>query len=27
VIIVPRGTPHWFREVQGPLTYYVVKVR
>jgi mannose-6-phosphate isomerase-like protein (cupin superfamily) len=27
VVIVPNGTPHWFQEVQGPLTYYVVKVR
>lgn len=27
VIIVPAGQPHWFREVQGPLLYYVVKVR
>jgi glc operon protein GlcG len=27
VIIVPRGTPHWFKEVKGPVTYYVVKVR
>ncbi|MFN0119460.1 MAG: heme-binding protein [Blastocatellia bacterium] len=27
VIIVPAGTPHWFREVPGPLTYYVVKAR
>jgi quercetin dioxygenase-like cupin family protein len=27
VVIVPNGTPHWFAEVQGPLTYYVVKVR
>jgi glc operon protein GlcG len=27
VLVVPRGTPHWFREVEGPLTYYVVKVR
>jgi len=26
VIIVPAGTPHWFKEVQGPLLYYVVKV-
>lgn len=26
VIVVPHGTPHWFREVvSGPLTYYVVK--
>ncbi len=27
VVIVPAGTPHWFREVPGPFTYYVVKVR
>ncbi len=27
VMIVPNGTPHWFKEVPGPLTYYVVKVR
>lgn len=27
VIIVPNGTPHWFKEVPGPFTYYVVKVR
>ncbi len=27
VIVVPNGTPHWFREVSGPLTYYVVKIR
>lgn len=27
VVIVPNGTPHWFKEVSGPLTYYVVKVR
>lgn len=27
VIIVPRGVPHWFRQVDAPLTYYVVKVR
>lgn len=26
VIIVPAGTPHWFKEVQGPVLYYVVKV-
>jgi Uncharacterized protein, possibly involved in utilization of glycolate and propanediol len=25
VIIVPNGTPHWFKEVQGPLLYFVVK--
>jgi glc operon protein GlcG len=27
VLIVPNGTPHWFKDVKGPLTYYVVKVR
>ena len=27
VVIVPAGTPHWFKEVSGPLLYYVVKVR
>ncbi|MBI4470264.1 MAG: heme-binding protein [Acidobacteria bacterium] len=27
VITVPQGTPHWFQEFRGPLTYYVVKVR
>ena len=27
VMIVPNGTPHWFQEVRGPFTYYVVKVR
>lgn len=25
VLVVPNGVPHWFREVQGPLLYYVVK--
>jgi mannose-6-phosphate isomerase-like protein (cupin superfamily) len=27
VIIVPNGTPHWFKEVPAPMTYIVVKVR
>lgn len=27
VIIVPAGTPHWFKEVKGPVLYYTVKVR
>ena len=27
VVIVPAGTPHWFKEVQPPLLYYTVKVR
>jgi len=26
VIVIPRGVPHWFREVPGPLTYFAVKV-
>lgn len=25
-IVVPHGTPHWFREVDGTFLYYVVKV-
>lgn len=27
VMVVPRGVPHWFREVRAPFLYYVVKVR
>jgi len=27
VITVPAGTPHWFKEVKGPIAYYTVKVR
>jgi len=27
VVIVPSNTPHWFKEVDGPVLYYVVKVR
>ena len=27
VVIVPKGTPHWFKEVDAPLTYFVVKVQ
>lgn len=26
VLVVPNGTPHWFKEVDGPMLYYVVKV-
>src|SRR5205809_962429 len=26
VIVIPAGTPHWFKEVQRPVSYYVVKV-
>jgi uncharacterized protein GlcG (DUF336 family) len=27
VVIVPKGTPHWFKQVNGAFLYYVVKVR
>lgn len=27
VVVIPAGTPHWFRDVPGPLTYFVVKAR
>jgi glc operon protein GlcG len=27
VVIVPAGTPHWFKKVAAAFTYYVVKVR
>jgi quercetin dioxygenase-like cupin family protein len=26
VIVVPAGTPHWFKEVPSSISYYVVKV-
>jgi len=26
VLVVPRGVPHWFKEVDGTFDYYVVKV-
>jgi len=26
VIVVPAGTPHWFKEVPKSITYFVVKV-
>lgn len=25
VIVIPAGTPHWFKEVNAPFTYFVVK--
>jgi glc operon protein GlcG len=25
VVIIPAGTPHWFKDVEGPMTYFVVK--
>ena len=27
VLIIPAGVPHWFKEVQGPFHYFVVKVQ
>ena len=27
VIIVPNGSPHWFKEVNGAFLYYTIKVR
>jgi len=27
VVVIPKGTPHWFKEVPRPTTYFVVKVR
>jgi uncharacterized protein GlcG (DUF336 family)/mannose-6-phosphate isomerase-like protein (cupin superfamily) len=27
VLVIPRGDPHWFKEVKGPLLYFTVKVR
>jgi glc operon protein GlcG len=27
VVVIPNGIPHWFKEVEAPFLYYVVKVR
>lgn len=27
VVVIPNGVPHWFKDVQAPFLYYVVKVR
>jgi len=27
VIIIPANVPHWFKEIQQPITYFGVKVR
>lgn len=27
VVVVPNNTPHWFKEVNGTLLYYTIKVR
>ena len=26
IITIPAGVPHWFKEVQSPIYYYMVKV-
>jgi hypothetical protein len=26
-VVIPNGTPHWFKKVKAPFLYYVVKVR
>lgn len=26
VLIIPNGVPHWFKEISGPFTYFMVKV-
>jgi mannose-6-phosphate isomerase-like protein (cupin superfamily) len=25
VVVIPRGVPHWFKHVNTPFSYYVVK--
>jgi len=27
VMVIPKGVPHWFKEVEAPFVYYVAKVR
>jgi mannose-6-phosphate isomerase-like protein (cupin superfamily) len=27
VIVIPKRVPHWFKEVNGPFDYFVVKVK
>ena len=27
VVVIPNGVPHWFKQVEAPFVYYVVKVR
>jgi len=26
IILVPKGTPHWFKEIGGTFLYYVVQM-
>jgi len=27
ILIIPNRVPHWFKEVNGPFLYYIVKVK
>lgn len=27
VMVIPHGTPHWFKDIQGPVLYFAVKVQ
>ena len=27
VVVIPAGTPHWFKTIDGPVTYFAVKAR
>ena len=27
IVVIPNGVPHWFKQVEAPFLYYVVKVR
>ncbi len=27
VVVIPAGTPHWFKAIDGPVTYFAVKAR
>jgi mannose-6-phosphate isomerase-like protein (cupin superfamily) len=27
IVVIPNGVPHWFKQVETPFRYYVVKVR
>jgi len=27
IVVIPAGTPHWFKAIDGPMTYYAVKAR
>jgi mannose-6-phosphate isomerase-like protein (cupin superfamily) len=27
VLVIPKGTPHWLREINGTIDFFAVKVR